>query len=326
MKKRKLGKLEVTEMGFGCMSISANYGPAADRDQGINVIRKAYEKGVRFFDTAEVYGPYTNEELVGEALAPFRDNVVIASKFGFKIDGTIGLDSRPDHIRKVVEESLKRLKTNRIDLYYQHRVDPEVPIEDVAGAIKDLIKDGKVLHFGLSEASAKTIRRAHAVQPVTAIQSEYSLMERSPERNGVLKTCEELGIGFVPWGPVGQGYLTGKIDAEAKFDQKLDLRSDFPRFSPEIIKANMAIVEFLRQFAEKKNATPAQISLAWLLAQKPYIVPIPGTRNMDHLNENLGSINIELTPADLRAIEDAFTKIEVHGGRMNEMQMSQVES
>jgi aryl-alcohol dehydrogenase-like predicted oxidoreductase len=325
MKARKLGQLEVSEIGAGCMSISANYGPAADKNQGIKVIRTAYENGVRFFDTAEVYGPYTNEELVGEALAPFRDKVAIASKFGFKIDGTIGLDSRPEHIKKVVEASLKRLRTDRIDLYYQHRVDPAVPIEDVAGAIKDLIKEGKVLHFGLSEASAKTIRRAHAVQPVAAIQSEYSLMERGPEQNGVLKTCEELGIGFVPWGPVGMGFLTGKMNAHTKLDPKTDLRSGFDRFSPENLTANMPVVELLGRFAEKKNATPAQIALAWLSAQKPWIVPIPGTRNLDHLNENLGAINVQLTLADLREIETEFSKIRVYGGRMNEMQMQQVD-
>jgi aryl-alcohol dehydrogenase-like predicted oxidoreductase len=324
MKTRKLGKLEVSEMGSGCMSISANYGPPADRNQGIKVIRTAHEKGVTFFDTAEVYGPYTNEELVGEALAPIRNKVAIATKFGFDLEAG-GLNSRSEHIRKVVEGSLKRLKTDRIDLYYQHRVDPKVPIEDVAGTIKDLIKEGKVLHFGLSEASAKTIRRAHAVQPVAAVQTEYSLMERDPEHNGVLKTCEELGIGFVPWGPVGMGYLTGKIDARTKFDPKTDLRSGFDRFSPENIAANMPIVDFLKQFAEKKNATPAQIALAWLLAQKPWIVPIPGTRNLDHLNENLGAINVQLTPADLREIETAFSKIKVHGGRMSEKYMRDVD-
>jgi aryl-alcohol dehydrogenase-like predicted oxidoreductase len=324
MKTRKLGKLEVSEMGSGCMSISANYGPPADRNQGIKVIRTAHEKGVTFFDTAEVYGPYTNEELVGEALAPIRNKVAIATKFGFDLEAG-GLNSRSEHIRKVVEGSLKRLKTDRIDLYYQHRVDPKVPIEDVAGTIKDLIKEGKVLHFGLSEASAKTIRRAHAVQPVAAVQTEYSLMERDPEHNGVLKTCEELGIGFVPWGPVGMGYLTGKIDARTKFDPKTDLRSGFDRFSPENIAANMPIVDFLKQFAEKKNATPAQIALAWLLAQKPWIVPIPGTRNLDHLNENLGAINVQLTPADLREIETAFSKIKVHGGRMSEKFMRDVD-
>lgn len=324
MKTRKLGKLEVSAIGAGCMSISANYGPPADRNQGIKVIRTAYEKGVTFFDTAEVYGPYTNEDLVGEALAPFRDKVVVATKFGFDLLAG-GLNSRPEHIRKVIEGSLKRLKTDRIDLYYQHRVDPKVPIEDMAGAIKDLIKEGKVLHFGLSEASAKTIRRAHAVQPVSAVQTEYSLMERDPERNGVLKTCEELGIGFVPWGPVGMGYLTGKIDVRTKLDQKTDLRSGFDRFTPENIKANMPIVDFLKIFAEKKNATPAQISLAWLLAQKPWIVPIPGTRNMGHLNENLGAINVQLTPADLREIETALSKIKVYGGRMGEIYMRDVD-
>ena len=274
MKKRKLGTLEVSELGSGCMSISANYGPPADRGQGIAVIREAHEKGVTFFDTAEVYGPHTSEELVGEALAPFRDSVRIASKFGFDIDAG-GLNSRPDHIKKVVEGSLTRLRTDRIDLYYQHRVDPAVPIEDVAGAVKDLITAGKVLHFGLSEASAKTIRRAHAVQPVTAVQTEYSLMERDPERNGVLRTCEELGIGFVPWGPLGMGYLPGTIDARARFDPKADLRSAFDRFSSEHLAANTPVVDVLKRFAKKKNATPAQIALAWLLAQKPWIVPIP---------------------------------------------------
>jgi aryl-alcohol dehydrogenase-like predicted oxidoreductase len=325
MKTRKLGELEVSEMGLGCMSISANYGPPAPRDQGIKVIRAAYEKGVTFFDTAEVYGPYTNEELVGEALAPIRDNVAIATKFGFDIENGGTLSSQPKHIRKVVEESLKRLKTQRIDLYYQHRVDPGVAIEDVAGTIKDLSKEGKVLHFGLSEASAKTIRRAHAVHPVTAVQTEYSLMNRDPEHNGVLKTCGELGIGFVPWGPVGQGSLPGKIDAVTKFDPKMDMRSGFPRFSPENILGNMPIVEFLRQFAKKKNSTPAQISIAWLLAQKSWIVPIPGTRNLDHLNENLGATNVQLTAADLRDMEAALSKIKVHGGRMNEEQMKVVD-
>jgi aryl-alcohol dehydrogenase-like predicted oxidoreductase len=268
--------------------------------------------------------PFTNEELVGEALAPLRDKVVIASKFGFDIEAG-GLNSQPEHIKKVVEASLKRLKTDRIDLYYQHRVDPKVPIEEVAGAIKELIQEGKVLHFGLSEASAKTIRRAHAVQPVTAIQTEYSFMNRDPEQNGVLKACEELGIGFVPWGPVGMGYLTGKIDAHTKFDPKTDLRSGFDRFSPENLAANKPVVDLLKRFSEKKNATPAQITLAWLLAQKPWIVSIPGTRNIDHLNENLGAINIQLTPADLRELETDFSKIKVHGGRMNEMQMQAVD-
>jgi aryl-alcohol dehydrogenase-like predicted oxidoreductase len=325
MRKRELGNLEVSAIGFGSMSISANYGPAADRNQGIDVIRAAQERGVTFFDTAEVYGPYTNEELVGEALAPFRDKVVIATKFGFAIDGTIGLNSRPERIKKVVEESLKRLRTDRIDLYYQHRVDPEVPIEDVAGAIKGLIKEGKVLHFGLSEASARTIRRAHAVQPVTAIQSEYSLWTRDPEQNGVLQTCEELGIGFVPWSPIGMGYLTGKIDAHTKLDPKTDLRSEFPRFAPENLEANRSIVDVLKRFAEKKKATPAQIALAWLLAQKTWIVPIPGTRRKDHLDENLGAITIELTPADLREIETVFSKITVRGERMSERHMESID-
>lgn len=329
MKTRKLGQLEVSELGAGAMSISANYGPPADRNQGIEVIRAAHEKGVTFFDTAEVYGPYTSEELVGEALAPFRDKVVIASKFGFEFDAngkaTGGLNSQPEHIRKVVEDSLKRLKTDRIDLYYQHRVDPKVPIEEVAGAIRDLINEGKVLHFGLSEASAKTIRRAHAVQPVAAVQTEYSFMERDVERNGVLQTCEELGIGFVPWGPVGMGYLTGRMDANTRFDPKTDLRSGFDRFSPENMAANMPVVELLKRFAEKRNATPSQIALAWLMARKPFIVSIPGTRNMDHLNENLGALNVQLTPADLSELETAFSQLKVHGGRMNEMQMQVVD-
>jgi aryl-alcohol dehydrogenase-like predicted oxidoreductase len=325
MKQRTLGKLEVSELGFGCMSISANYGPAADRTQGIDVIRAAHDKGVTFFDTAEVYGPYANEELVGEALAPIRDKVAIASKFGFDNENGGVLNSQPKHIRKVVEESLKRFRTDHIDLYYQHRVDPTVPIEEVAGAIKDLIEAGKVLHFGLSEASAKTIRRAHAVQAVSAVQTEYSLMQRDPEKNGVLATCEELGIGFVPWGPVGQGYLTLKIDAQTKFDPKTDMRSGFPRFSPENIAANTPIVDLVRGFAEKKNATPAQLALAWLLAKKAFIVPIPGTRNVDHLNENLGAVRVQLTSADLREINEALSKIEVRGGRMNEEQMKVVD-
>jgi len=324
MKTRSLGKLEVSEMGAGCMSISANYGPPADKNQGIRVIRTAYDKGVTFFDTAEVYGPFTNEELVGEALAPFRDKVIVATKFGFDLEAG-GLNSRPEHIRKVVEASLKRLRTDRIDLYYQHRVDPKVPIEEVAGAIKDLIKAGKVLHLGLSEPSAKTIRRAHAVQPVTAIQTEYSLMERDPERNGVLKACEELGIGFVPWGPVGMGYLTGKIDARTKLDPKTDLRAGFDRFSPANLAANQPVVDLLKRVAKRKNATPAQIALAWLLAQKPWIVPIPGTRNVNHLGENLAAINVQLSAADLREIDTAFAKIKVHGGRMNEEQMRVVD-
>lgn len=326
MKARKLGQLEVSELGSGCMSINSNYGPAADKNHGIEVIRTAYENGVSFFDTAEVYGPFINEELVGEALAPLRDKVAIATKFGFNVaNGSGDLNSRPEHIKKVVEASLKRLKTDRIDLYYQHRVDPKVPIEDVAGAVKELIQAGKVLHFGLSEASAKTIRRAHAVQPVAAIQSEYSFMERSPKKNGVLKACEELGIGFVPWGPVGMGYLTGQIDALKKFDPKADLRFAMERFSPENRAANAPIVDLIRTFADRKYATPAQIALAWLLAQKPFIVPIPGTRNINHLEENLGAMEVALTPAEIQELEIAFSQIKVHGGRINKMHMQVVE-
>jgi aryl-alcohol dehydrogenase-like predicted oxidoreductase len=321
MKTRKLGPLVVSEVGAGCMSISANYGPPADRKQGIELIRSAFDAGVTFFDTAEVYGPYTNEDLVGEALAPFRDKVVIATKFGFDIDKGFALDSRPERIKNVVEASLKRLKTDRIDLYYQHRVDPGVPIEEMAGAVKDLIKEGKVLHLGLSEASAATIRRAHAVQPVAAVQTEYSFMERGVERNGVLQACEALGIGFVPWGPLGMGYLTGKIDARTTLDPKTDLRSGFDRFSAQNLRANRAVVDVLRQFAQKKNATPSQVALAWLLAHKPWIVPIPGTRRRQHLNENLGSLRIRLSPADLRELEAAYARLTVHGGRMNEAQM-----
>jgi len=325
MKTRKLGALEVSEMGFGCMSISANYGPAADKAQGIKVIRTAHEKGVTFFDTAEVYGPYVNEELVGEALAPIRDHVKIATKFGFAIDGTIGLNSRPERIKRVVEESLKRLKTDHIDLYYQHRVDPNVPIEDVAGAVKELIQAGKVMHFALSEASARTIRRAHAVQPVAAVQTEYSFMQRDPEHNGVLQACEELGIGFVPWGPVGQGFLTAKIDRNATFDPKADMRSNFPRFTGEAITANQPVIDLLKELAAGKKATPAQIALAWVMAQKPWIVPIPGTRSLEHLSENLGAVDVELTTDDLRAIRTALSAIAVQGGRMNKEQMAQVD-
>ncbi len=326
MKTRKLGSLEVSEIGAGCMSISANYGPPADRTQGIKVIRMAHERGVTFFDTAEVYGPHTSEDLVGEAIGPFRDKVTFATKFGFNLDGPGGgLSSRPEHIKKVVEGSLRRLRTDRIDLYYQHRVDPAVPIEDVAGAIKDLIKEGKVLHFGLSEASARTIRRAHAVQPVTAIQTEYSFMERDPEKNGVLDVCEALGIGFVPWGPVGMGYLTGTIDARTRLDPKTDLRAGFTRFSPDNLAANWPAVELLKTFGTKKNATPAQVALAWLLAKRPFIVPIPGTRSLDHLNENLSAVNVQLTPADLRELDTAFSLAPVQGGRMNPMQMEMVD-
>lgn len=328
MKTRKLGNLEVSELGFGNMGLSSgHYGPGVTKSQGIRVIREAYDRGVTFFDTAEVYGPYVNEELVGDALAPFRDKVAIATKFGFKIDGTNGLDSRPERIRRVVDESLKRLRTDRIDLYYQHRVDPNVPIEDVAGTVKDLIKSGKVLHFGLSEPSARTIRRAHAVQPVAAIQTEYSLIERSVERNGVLQTCEALGIGFVPWGPLGQGYLPGtmNVDAQAAFDPKNDLRATFPRFSPIVMRNNQPIIDFLRAFGKKKGgSTPAHIALAWLMAKKPWIVSIPGTTKLDHLRENLGAPKVQLSAADLREIETGFERIEIYGGRMDAKQMAQI--
>jgi aryl-alcohol dehydrogenase-like predicted oxidoreductase len=324
MKTRKLGELEVSQLGAGCMSISANYGPPADKNQGIATMRSAHENGVTFFDTAEVYGPYRNEELVGEALIPIRDEVSIATKFGYDIEAG-GHNSHPDHIKKVVEGSLKRLRTDRIDLYYQHRVDKKVPIEDVAGAVKELIQQGKVLHFGLSEASARTIRRAHAVQPVAAVQSEYSVMNRDPETNGVLATCEELGIGFVPWGPVGMGYLTGKIDARTTFDPKTDFRSGFDRFNPVNLAANKPVVDLLARVAQRKGATPAQIALAWLLAQKPWIVPIPGTRRRDHLEENLGAIQVDLTLADLQEIQTELAKIKVHGGRMSAKYMVEVE-
>jgi aryl-alcohol dehydrogenase-like predicted oxidoreductase len=325
MKARRLGNMEVSEIGAGAMSISGSYGPPADIDQGIRTLRTAHDNGITFFDTAEVYGPYTNEELVGEALAPIRDQVKIATKFGFALDGTTARDSRPERIKRVAEASLKRLKTDRIDLFYQHRVDRNVPIEDVAGAVKDLIQEGKVLHFGLSEPSPRTIRRAHAVQAVTAVQTEYSMMERSPKSNGVLATCEELGIGFVPWGPLGMGYLTGKMDGNTRFDPKTDLRASFERFTPENLAANLPIIELLRQYAERKGATPSQIALAWLRAQRPFIVPIPGTRNIDHLNENLGALRVELTSADLAEIEAVLSTITVHGGRMNPMYMESVD-
>ncbi|GAB3759680.1 aldo/keto reductase [Ramlibacter monticola] len=325
MKTRHLGKLQVSELGAGCMSISANYGPPADRRQGIETIRKAHANGVTFFDTAEVYGPYTNEDLVGEALAPVRDEVVIATKFGFDMDNGGALNSRPAHIRKVVEGSLKRLRTDRIDLYYQHRVAPSVPIEEVAGTIKDLVAEGKVLHFGLSEASAETIRRAHAVLPVSAVQTEYSVMNRDPEHNGVLKACEELGIGFVPWGPLGMGYLPGTLNADTKFDPKTDLRAGFDRFSPAALEANRSFVDLLKRIGQQKGATSAQVALAWLLAQKPWIVPIPGTRNPDHLQENHGALAVRLSAADLQQIDSALARLKVHGGRMNAEQMKVVE-
>jgi aryl-alcohol dehydrogenase-like predicted oxidoreductase len=325
MKTRKLGNMEVSEIGAGAMSISGTYGPPADIVQGIQLLRTAHDKGVTFFDTAEVYGPFINEELLGEALAPIRDEVKIATKFGFALDGTTARDSRPERIKRVAEASLKRLKTDRIDLFYQHRVDRNVPIEDVAGAVKDLIQEGKVLHFGLSEPSPRTIRRAHAVQEVTAVQTEYSMMERGPETNGVLATCEELGIGLVPWGPLGMGYLTGRIDSNTKFDPKTDLRANFERFSAENMAANMPIVTFLSQFAAKKGVSPSAVALAWLRAQKPFIVPIPGTRNIDHLNENLAALRVELTPADLVEINAVFSTITVHGGRMSPMYMESVD-
>jgi len=320
MKTRKLGKnnLEVSAIGLGCMGLSFGYGPAVDKQQGISLIRAAVERGVTFFDTAEVYGPYTNEELVGEALAPFRANVVIATKFGFKIENgkQAGLDSRPEHIKEVAEASLKRLKTDVIDLFYQHRVDPNVPIEDVAGAVKDLIQQGKVKHFGLSEAGVKTIRRAHAVQPVTALQSEYSLWWREPETE-VIPTLEELGIGFVPFSPLGKGFLTGAINEGTKFD-KTDFRNIVPRFTEENRKANQALVDVLGNFAAQKKVTSAQIALAWLLAQKPWIVPIPGTTKQHRLEENIGAAAVELTPEDLQQIGNAASKIPVQGARYPE--------
>jgi len=322
MQKRKLGKsnLEVSALGLGCMGMSFGFGPAMDKKDGIALIRAAVERGVTFFDTAEVYGPFANEELVGEALAPFRKEVVIATKFAFKFDPETrkqtGLDSRPEHIKEVAEASLKRLRTDVIDLFYQHRVDPNVPIEDVAGAVKELIQQGKVKHFGLSEAGVKTIRRAHAVQPVTALQSEYSLWWREPEAE-VIPTLEELGIGFVPFSPLGKGFLTGKISEDTKFD-KSDFRNVVPRFTPENRKANQAVVDLIGRFAKQKKVTPAQIALAWLLAQKPWIVPIPGTTKLHRLEENIGSVDVELSPEDLRELENAAAKIAVVGARYPE--------
>ncbi len=320
MQKRKLGKsnLEVSALGLGCMGMTFSYGPAPDRDAMISLLRTAVERGVTFFDTAEVYGPLNNEELVGDALAPFRGQVVIATKFGFKLDPAggpkwIGLDSRPEHIKEVAEGSLKRLKVEVLDLFYQHRVDPDVPIEDVAGAVKDLIQQGKVKHFGLSEAAAETIRRAHAVQPVAAVQSEYSLWTRKPEEK-VLPTLEELGIGFVPYSPLGKGFLTGKIDENTTFDST-DFRAILPRFAPEARKANQALVALLADIGKRKSATPAQIALAWLLTQKPWIVPIPGTTKQHRLEENIGAAAVELSPDDLRDIERAASQITVQGAR-----------
>jgi aryl-alcohol dehydrogenase-like predicted oxidoreductase len=320
MKKRKLGKsnLEVSAIGLGCMGLSFGLGPAVDKQTGVALIRAAVERGVTFFDTAEVYGPFTNEELVGEALAPFRNEVLIATKFGFKIENgkQAGLDSRPEHIKEVADASLKRLKSDVIDLFYQHRVDPNVPIEDVAGAVKELIAEGKVKHFGLSEAGVQTIRRAHAVQPVSALQSEYSLWWRQPESE-VIPTLEKLGIGFVPFSPLGKGFLTGKISEDTQFD-KSDFRNVVPRFTAENRRANQAVVDLIGRFAQQKKATPAQIALAWLLAQKPWIVPIPGTTKLHRLEENLGAINVELSPDDLRQLEAAAAKIPVQGARYPE--------
>src|SRR5215204_2675300 len=319
MQKRTLGNsdLEVSALGLSCMGLSFAYGPATDKQQAIALIRSAYERGVTFFDTAEAYGPHTNEEVVGEALAPFRDEVVIATKFGFKDgDPQAGLDSRPQRIRRVAEESLRRLKTDRIDLFYQHRVDPDVPIEDVAGTVKELIREGKVKHFGLSEAGVRTIRRAHAVQPVTALQSEYSLWWREPEAE-ILPLLEELGIGFVPFSPLGKGFLTGKIDESTTFDPN-DFRNIVPRFSPEARWANQAMVDLLRDLGERMQATPAQIALAWLLARKPWIVPIPGTTKLARLEENLGAESVELTSSDLTQIDEAASQIAVHGERYPE--------
>jgi aryl-alcohol dehydrogenase-like predicted oxidoreductase len=321
MQKRKLGNsnLEVSALGLGCMGMSYGYGPAADKQEMISLIRRAVDRGITFFDTAEVYGPFTNEELVGEALAPFRSQVVIATKFGFKLGPSgeqLGTDSRPQHVKEVAEASLKRLKVDTIDLFYQHRVDPDVPIEDVAGAVKDLIQEGKVKHFGLSEAGVQTIRRAHAVQPITALQSEYSLWWRNPEAE-VLPTLEELGIGFVPFSPLGKGFLTGKIDENTTFDSS-DFRNIVPRFTPEARKANQALVDLLRNIAEPKKSTPAQIALAWLLAQKPWIVPIPGTTKLNRLEENIGAAAIELASDDLREIDSAASMIAVQGARYPE--------
>ena len=323
MKKRKLGKsgLEVSALGLGCMGLNFSYEPGGDRREMIALVRAAVERGITFFDTAEVYGPFTNEELVGEALAPFRGKVTIATKFGFNVDPSgrerhTGVNSRPEHIKQVAEASLKRLRVEAIDLFYQHRVDPSVPIEDVAGAVKDLIQAGKVKHFGLSEAGAKTIRRAHAVQPLTAVQSEYSVWWREPEKE-VLPVLEELGIGFVPYSPLGRGFLTGKIDENTTFGSS-DFRRNLPRFTPEARKANQTLVELLRRIGEKKKATPAQIALAWLLAQKPWIAPIPGTTKLARLEENIGAVALELTPDDLHEIDDAAAKIQVQGERYPE--------
>jgi aryl-alcohol dehydrogenase-like predicted oxidoreductase len=328
MQKRKLGNnLEVSAIGLGCMGLSFGLGPATEKSEAIGVIRSAVDRGVTLFDTAEGYGPFVNEELVGEALEPVRDQVIVATKFGFKIDdkgAIVGLDSRPEHIREVVEASLKRLRTDRIDLLYQHRVDPDVPMEDVAGTVRDLIREGKVKHFGLSEASLENVRRAHAVQPVTAIQNHYSLWQREPEQ-GALALCEELGIGFVAWGPLGQGFLTGAITRDMKFDDPNDLRKDFPRFTPEALEANFKVVDFLKDLAARKNATPARIALAWLLVQKPFIVPIPGGTKVEHLDDNLPAAELELTASDMREIDEAFSTIDIKGAPLSEALESQID-
>src|SRR4051795_9770236 len=330
MQKRKLGKggLEVSAIGLGCMGMSFSYGPPKDKREMTSLLHAAVERGITFFDTAEVYGPYTNEELVGEALAPYRDRVVIATKFGFRLNpdgspGWAGLDSRPEHIREAAEGSLRRLRVDAIDLLYQHRVDPDVPIEDVAGAVKDLIRQGKVKHFGLSEPGAQTIRRAHAVQPVTALQNEYSLWTRGPETNGILDACEELGIGFVPYSPLGKGFLTGAMTKETKLAEG-DFRKSVPRFSPDAMEKNQAFVDLLKQVADAKGATPAQIALAWLLAQRPYIVPIPGTTKLHRLEENIGAADVELSEAELREIEATASQIEIEGDRYAPQQLAMV--
>jgi aryl-alcohol dehydrogenase-like predicted oxidoreductase len=327
MKKRQLGKsnLEVSSIGFGCMGLNSSYSSSiVSKDEGVALIRAAVERGVTFFDTAEVYGPFTNEEVVGEALEPLREQVVIATKFGWKIDAAgkiAGLDSRPQHIREVVEASLKRLRTDRIDLLYQHRVDPNVPIEDVAGAVKELIAEGKVKHFGMSEAGVQTLRRAHAVQPVTAVQNEYSLWTREVETNGTLKACDELGIGFVPFSPLGRGFLTGAMNKDTKLAEG-DMRKAIARFSPEAMEKNQALVDLLKRVAGQKRATPAQVALGWLLAQRPYVVPIPGTTKLHRLEENLGAADIQLSQADLREIEGAASQIQIEGERYTPQQMA----
>ena len=326
MQKRKLGKsnLEVSAIGFGCMGLNSGYGHPLSKEDAIKLIRDATERGVTFFDTAEVYGPFTNEEIVGEALAPMRNQVVIATKFGFKIDPEtgkqIGMDSRPEHIKEVADASLKRLKTDVIDLFYQHRVDPDLPIEDVAGAVKDLIQQGKVKHFGLSEPGVQTVRRAHAVQPVTALQNEYSLWTRGPETNGIVQVCEELGIGLVPYSPLGRGFLTGAMNKDTKIENS-DFRSMLPRFTPEAMEANQALVDLLKRIAEQKKATPAQIALAWLLVQRPWVVPIPGTTKLHRLEENIRAANVQLTASDLAEIERAASAITVKGERYPERLM-----